>query len=513
MAKIERTKNATRNIIFGTVLKVYQIVVPFIMRTAMLYLLGVKYLGLNSLFQSILQVLNLAELGVGSAMVYSMYKPIVEDDTKTICALMKLYRLYYRIIGLAIGILGLVLLPFLPNLIKGDIPSDINIYILYLLNLSITVLSYWLFAYKNCILNAYQRIDISSKISIFMTTIQFILQLFILIFLKNYYIYLIIALIAQIFNNIVTYFIVNKMYPQYKAEGSLKREEVRMINQRIRDLFTAKLGGVIVSSVDTIVISMFLGLTILAVYQNYYYIMNSVISIVGVIFTAVLSGIGNSIIVDRKVKVYSNFRVFSFLINWIICICITCLICLYQPFMKIWVGNELMLDFKCVILFAVYFYIFELAMIWATYKDAAGLWNKDRFRPLIGAIVNLILNIILVNFIGIYGVLLSTILSYIFISMPWLINNLFRYLFMCSPWKYVLETFFYGILILISSIIAYVICNLWNVDGWLAIVWRVIASVLIANVVFIVFNISNKRGKEAFNIIKNILIIKSKKGR
>ena len=137
--KIERTKNAGRNILFGGLLKLYQIVVPFLMRTAMIYCMGVQYLGLDSLFISILQVLNLAELGVGSAMVYGMYKPIAEDDTVTICALMKLYRLYYRIIGLVIAVVGVCLTPFIPMLIKSDLPPELNIYVLYLLNLAATV--------------------------------------------------------------------------------------------------------------------------------------------------------------------------------------------------------------------------------------------------------------------------------------------------------------------------------------------------------------------------------------
>ena len=116
-------------------MKIYQIVIPFLMRTAMIYFMGVQYLGLNSLFTSILQVLNLAELGVGSAMIYSMYKPIAEDDDTAICALMKLYRLYYRVIGMVIAIIGCILTPFVPKLISGDIPKGLNIYILYLLNL------------------------------------------------------------------------------------------------------------------------------------------------------------------------------------------------------------------------------------------------------------------------------------------------------------------------------------------------------------------------------------------
>ena len=129
--KIERTKNAGRNILFGIILKAYQILVPFIMRTALIYIMGVQYLGLNSLFTSILQVLNIAELGIGSAMVYSMYRPIAEDNEKEICALMKLYKVYYNIIGLVIAVLGLIVTPFLPRLITGNVPQNINIYILW----------------------------------------------------------------------------------------------------------------------------------------------------------------------------------------------------------------------------------------------------------------------------------------------------------------------------------------------------------------------------------------------
>ena len=133
------------------------------MRTAMLYLMGGQYLGLNSLFTSILQVLNLAELGVGSAMIYSMYKPIAEDNNAEICALMQLYRTYYRIIGFIIAVVGFILTPFIQKLISRGVPQEINISVLYLLNLGATVLSYWLYAYKNSILQVHQRVDIVSK--------------------------------------------------------------------------------------------------------------------------------------------------------------------------------------------------------------------------------------------------------------------------------------------------------------------------------------------------------------
>lgn len=219
--RLERTKNATRNMVFGFLLKIYQMVLPFLMRTAIIYFMGVQYLGLNGLFTSILQVLNLAELGVGSAMVFSMYKPIIEDDTDKICALMNLYRTYYRIIGSAIAIIGIALTPLIPFLIKGSLPGELNIYVLYYLNLATTVMTYWLFSYKNCLLTAHQREDVVSKVGLFINTVQFSGQLLVVIFLKNYYIYLIVALLSQINSNLITAYKVTKMYPEYKAVGKL----------------------------------------------------------------------------------------------------------------------------------------------------------------------------------------------------------------------------------------------------------------------------------------------------
>ena len=282
--KIERTKNASRNIVFGTLLKLYQVIGPFLMRTAMIYLMGVQYLGLNSLFTSILQVLNLAELGVGSAMIYSMYKPIADDNKIMICALMKLYRTYYRVIGLVIALVGGFLTPFIPRLISGEVPNGINIYVLYLLNLGATVLSYWLFAYKNSILQAFQRTDIVSKVSLFTITVQYGLQLLILVVFKNYYLYVLVMLMTQALTNIITAIVADRMYPEYKPQGNVDKKQIKQINQRIKDLFTSKIGSVIYDSADTIVISSFLGLTVLAVYQDYFYILNAITGFITIIF-------------------------------------------------------------------------------------------------------------------------------------------------------------------------------------------------------------------------------------
>ena len=483
---MNRKKNATRNIIFGTCLKLYQIVVPFLMRTIMIYFMGVQYLGLNSLFTSVLQVLNLAELGVGSAMVYSMYKPVAEHDNNTICALMGLYRKYYRIIGMVVLAAGCVIIPFVPHLIKSDVPEGINIYVLYVMNLLATVFTYWLYAYKNSILQAYQRNDIVSKVTIITDTIKYIFQIFTIVFLKNYYMYVLVLILLQIASNIITAAVVTRMYPEYRCKGSLPKEEVAQINSRIRDLFTSKIGAVIVNSADTVVISAFLGLTVLAIYQNYFFIISSVIAFIAVVFNSCTAGIGNSIIVETKEKNYNDFKKFTFLIAWIAGFCTVCIVCLMQPFMNIWMnGNEkLMLGMREVVCFCIYFFVYEIQQLLLTYKDAAGMWHEDKYRPLVTALTNLALNIIMVQFFGLYGVLLSTVISIIFIGMPWLFYNLFTVLFKRNAAKYVIRVVYYTVITIVISIITYSVCSLVPFTGIAELIVKLIICIIVPNLLF-----------------------------
>ena len=490
--KIERTKNAKRNVIFGFALKIYSIILPFIMRTAMIYWLGIEYLGLNSLFTSILQVLNLAELGVGSAMTFSMYKPIAEDDEAKICALMRLYRLYYRFIGCIVCIGGLIILPFLPKLISGHVPDGINIYILYLFNLSATVLTYWLFAYRNSIFEAYQRTDIVSKVTITTDTVKYALQIFVLAVFHDYYLYVIIVLVTQIINNITIAIISKKMYPNYSPVGNLSENERKSINKRITDLFTSKLGGTIITSADTIVISTYLGLRQLAIYQNYYYILNALSGIVLIVFSSVTAGSGNSMVTESKKKNYYDFRKLSWLSYWLIGYSVCGMMCLYQTFMKLWVGSDMMLTNEFPVLFCLYFFGNMTIQLLSVYKNAAGIWHQDRFRPLISGIVNLIINIILVQFYELDGVLLSTIISIFCVSLPWLLHNVFTYIFKGYLEEYLSDMCKYAAAIIIGTTLSKYVCDLIRDGGFIVLIIKTIVCTIIYNIFYLLLFFKTK---------------------
>ena len=442
-------------------------------------------MGLNSLFASILSVLSLAELGVGSAMVYSMYKPLSEDDVDTVCALMALYKKYYRIIGLVILVLGVAVSPFLPYIVKDELPADINLYVLYFLNLASTVVTYWLFAYKNCIISANQRSDVNSKISLAVTSVTYLLQIVVLLAFHNYYLYIIVSIITGIASNIVTAIVADKMFPQFKAKGNLPKEKIRDINKRVRDLFTAKLGTVVVHSSDTIVISAFLGLTALTQYQNYYY-MTSVAGFMAIIYGSMTSIIGNSIVAESWQKNYRDFRILLFIIAWISGVCSSCFLCLYQPFMELWMGEELLLDFGMVICFCIYFFASEINKVLLLYKDASGMWHTDKYRSLVISLLNLGLNLASVKYLGLYGIILSTIIPMIFVGYPWLTHNLSNEIFEPNNKKSIyVKIFSYFAIAAISATITYGICGLIQLPLVLTILIRAIICVIVSNILFV----------------------------
>ena len=484
--KIERTKNAARNIVFDGMLKMLNMVIPFIMRSVLLHYLGVEYLGLSGLFRSLLSFLNLAELGVGSAMVFSMYKPIAEDDTESICALMRLYRTLYRAIGLFIAVVGLALTPFLRNLINGDIPPNMNLYILYFINLGYTVLSYWLFAYKSCLLDAHQRMDIISKVSLCIQLVEYTLKIISLVFLRNYYIYLIIQLLSQVAINIMIAVQASKIYPAYSPRGHLPREKVMDIMRRVRDLFTSKFSYVIFNYADTLVISAFMGLAALAVYQNYYFVLTALITFLHVIIHACMAGVGNSLVTESDEKNYRDLSRLTTLFCWLMGITSSMLLCMYQPFMQIWMGQENMLTFNYVVCFVIYYYSMGVNRLINMFKDAAGIWRKDRWRPLVGALVNLALNLATVKWLGLYGVLLSSVISIVVVQLPWLFHNLFQEVFPHKYlWQYVRLFCGFVIVAFASCAISWLICSRFHFDTWPMLIISAGVGFVIPNLIFL----------------------------
>lgn len=483
---MSRLQNALVNTFFEFCVRLYLALFPFVMRTVMLHTIGIGYLGLNGLFTSVLQILSISELGIAGAIVYSMYEPVAKQDHKKLCAILRLYRIVYGLIGLAVFLLGTAMIPFLPKLISSDVPPDINIYVLYMMYLVSTACSYSFLSYRCSLLQAHQHHYVISKINLVTMTLQFILQILFLLLFRNYYIYIVTQFAVQLVNQIAVYLAAKRRYPELKPEGSIDKQLMKDIFRKVKGLFCGKISGIILTSSDTVIISMFLGLTTLAIYQNYFFIVTAVIGFLSSITTGSMAGIGNSLITETVEKNYLSFRRFTFLIAWIVTVCTNCFLVLFQPFMELWMGSDKMLPMSMVIWFCLYFFVFEYNQLLNTYRDCAGLWHEDQLRPLVMALVNLLLNLFLVRYIGLYGIIASTVVSILFVGTPWLLHKLFHLVFHRSMTEYLTELAKYTAVTVISCAISYGITHFLNCSGLIALILNGLVAVCIPSVLYLI---------------------------
>ena len=475
---------------------------PFIIRTVIIKEIGMEYAGLNSLFNSILMVLSISELGFGSALVYSMYKPVAEKDEEKVCALLKLYRTIYRYVGMIIMVIGFVLLPFIRFFIKEDVPEDINIYVLYLIFLFNTVISYFVFSYKSALLTATQREDVNTNILMLTNLIMYICQVFLLILLKNFMAYIILLPIFTIVANLIRSVVVDKMYPQYQCKGSISKEELRDIFKNVGALVGNRINGTIILSADSIVISAVLGLTAVACYNNYYLIINALLGFFMVFFNAIRPSVGNSIVMDSLDKNYNDFKRISLIILWIVSFCSISMICLFQPFMILWVGEEYLLPFSTVVMLGVYFYEWKMLDVLVLYRDAAGMWWSDRFRPYIVSVLNIIGNVTLVYFFGLNGVVFATLFTSLCISYPWVLIVLFKEYFKRNAWDYLKLLSCYTLIAIACGVGTYYLCSLCPDSGVGAFVIKTLICLVAPNtVLFFTIGLKPEIRSLAVNII------------
>lgn len=510
--RLERTKNAINNSVWGLSHNVVSLIMPFMVRTALIKTLGMEYLGLSSLFTSILSILNLSELGIGSAIVYSMYKPIADNDTDLICALMSLYRRIYRVIGIVILFIGALVVPFLPRFINGNIPENINIYVLYFIYLANVVISYWLYAYRNSLIAAHQRTDITSKVALITHFLMYSIQIIVLALFKNYYIYIIFMPLFNIVNNLVVAVCSKKMFPYYFCKGKVDSQVLDDIKKRVAGLAMNKIAYASRNAFDSVIVSSFLGLQLVAMYNNYYYIINAVAGLMRVFMSAILAGVGNSIETDTKEKNLHDLRTINFVYMSIACLGFACIINLYQPFMKIWVGEEYLFSSYIMISFAIYFLIEKAENVIGIYYDAAGLWWKGRWKGFIEAVLNLFLNIILCKLFGVWGVVLATIITMMFIGFFLTTHYVFKFYFQSSPKKFIEEQIELLIKFLIIGFIAFVVCiNIpfgnTTIETLFLMALRLLATIVISVFLYWLLFKNNRQFFEASEWVKNHIAI------
>lgn len=414
--KNSRTTNTIYNFITSVGGQFLTVVVQFVVRTVFIVTLGKSYLGIDGLFSNILSMLSLAEFGVGSAILFKLYEPIAHDDYHRIALLMKFYKTVYRVIGVAVTVIGVCLIPFLPNLISDyDKLQElhINAVVVFLLYLLKSVSSYLFFAYKSAIVKANQKEYLLNIISYAFTVGAGIIQIVCLLLTPDFELYVIIAVLQVILQNVACARLSDKMYPYINEKSTEKISflEVKEVFKDCAALFLYKLNGVVLKATDNIVLSIFLGLDMVALYSNYYIFYTSINSMLNKIFNSVSHSLGNlhtSHDKEHEYKIYKSVNLITAILGGTAGVGI---FVVADEFISAWVGNDWVISQPCALLMGLEIYTLASQLLLNKYRTTMGLFQQAKFRPVAGMIINLVISVALVNVWGICGVLTGTVVA------------------------------------------------------------------------------------------------------
>lgn len=408
---MQRVEQSLKNTIVSIGIQVGTILLNFISRTVLIKCLGEQYLGVNGLFANILSMLSLVELGVGSALIYLMYKPMAENNEERLGMLMNAYAKIYTVIGAIVLIVGVALTPFL-NFFMKETPNIEHlslIYILYVLNAA----GAYFFSYRASIINVAQKNYIVNLVKFKFTILQYIFQIAILIIFKNYILYYVCALMATVLGNWAVYIKAGKMFPFIKKRGKehLTISEKGEIKKNVFAMFFHRMGTFIVFGTDNIIISKFVGVIEVGLYSNYTMIISALSTAINLLFTSVTASVGNLMNHEEKEKSYVIFKNVFFANSWIVVFCSVCLMVLFNPFIRIWLGDDYIFDNVVVSVIVFNFYLTHIRLPANVFKEASGLFWNDRYKSIIESIVNIVFSLFLVERIGILGVFIGTTIS------------------------------------------------------------------------------------------------------
>ncbi len=418
-----RVQAAKKNILFGYVGQIVTMVMAFVLRTFCIRYISEQILGVDGTFVEVLSFLNMAELGIGTALNFSLYKPVAEGDTEKIKSYMQMYRRAYYYIAGVVGIVGLILAPFLKYLVKNPGVPEKDLVLFYLIFLFNTVSSYFV-AYKYSLVNAEQKNYIQTNIIAITKIVTSVFQIIVVALTKNYYFYLITDAVIQLIQKIFVSRYLDNMYPYLKEKNieKLAKEDEEIVWTKTKALVFHKVGDVFRLQTDTLIISSLseVGAALVTVVRNYNMIIVAVSSFVNIIFNSVISSFGNLIATEDRDKQYSMFKVYRFFATWVYGFSCVGFMLLLTPLVEMWTKiskGDKWTDFWILPALAVFliltdYYFKGERIVLSNYQAAAGVYEQDKYLALIQGIVNLILSIWLVQTrLGIAGIYVGTVVS------------------------------------------------------------------------------------------------------
>lgn len=479
-----RTKNSLLNMGASVGYQMLNLVLSFVSRTIFLQVLGVGYLGINGLFSDVLSMLNMAELGIGTAMTYSMYKPLAENDQETLAGLTQFYKKIYRIIAFTIAAIGMALVPFLPYLVnlETDIP---HVELYYLLFLAGNVASYFVVS-KTTVLYADQKNYLMLQHGAVWHAAEVITMLLMLWLTKNYTIYLLTQLAFVYGRNFYMSHLAVKHYPYLKQKVKLPREKTKGIFKDIGSSFLYKIANVLITATDNTLISILVSTEMVGYYSNYHIIVGKLSNLIGTLFSSLIASLGNLIAKESAEKRYQVFQTMQSLSLIISTFCVTCLALLEDDFIRVWLGEAYLLSPLTLVAIVINFYFLISMKPVTAFREAAGLFRKTKFIMLWTAGLNIGFSVALGIYLGLPGILLATSLSKV-LTYFWYEPKLLFQDYFGKPCRLYFMEMAKNILITLVSIgVAWGATQWFMPETWLQLIGKGIMTALVSVAVIVV---------------------------
>ncbi len=504
---MSRIQHSLRNVAASLGGQMLNNLMRLICRTVFIYTLGQEFLGISSLYANILTIFSMTELGLGTAITYSLYRPLAEGDLETVKSLMLFFRRAYRVIGLVILGLGLVLMPFLPHLMTGTTEA-VNIYLYYLLYLSQAVISYLFFAYKSVLLIADQKRYVNDSIVFAMQVSINLVQILSLFLVRSFLVYTLISILGTAAQNILISLAADRRYPFLKEQAAPLTKALRgQVFSQVYATSLQQVCNLLSSAKDSLIISSNISVLVMGLYDNYYLIIQVIQKVISGFFEAFTSSLGNYYVTESKEQNLFAFRCMNLLNNWLVVFCSVSLAVLLQPFIYMWIGPDYLLEPVVVMLIVLNFSTNYLQSVVQIYRKASGLFVRGKYRAVFTTVIGLTLSLVLVKQIGLPGVFLGTIISRMVTAWwydAWLLH---RHGFGTSPVPYYLSCLLTLAMVICCTAAIQGLAYLVGVgdDGRYHFMLRCVLCVLLPNGLFIAVHGRSPEFRNLLQRVKNLL--------
>lgn len=503
-----RLSNSFRNLTYSFAGYGLKTMVQFVSRTVFIQVLGREYLGLSGLFSNILMMLSLAELGFGEAITFSLYAPLAQGDRQAIRGLMHLFCRVYLAVGAFVLVAGLALTPFLQFFVRDlpNIPGIRWIYALFVINSALSYLN----TYKRTLIIADQKQYIVSGYTYGCAICMNAVQTVLLLMTGNYILFLLIMVAFTVIENLMLTRKADALYPYLKNLATVEppKEMTAPIMRNIRAMVYHKVGYILVNGTDNLLMARLVDLGSVGIYSNYLMITNTLESATKIVFSAITASIGNVGATESDDKKLQIFDRINFASMWIYGFCSICLLCLLTPFITLWVGQSYCFPFVVEFVICLKFLIYGLRQPVNVTKSAFGLYWQDRYKPVAEAIINLVVSIVLGMSLGVFGILMGTVISSVTTNL-WIEPLVLYRDGLHAPVRRYFAT--YGVFIAVTALaggMTYWLCNLVGLSGVVGLLIKMLICIVVPNLIYLICFFRKKEFSYFCETIRRLIIKK-----